>query len=224
MEMDETAKMPAAVRKTRWLRFSRAPWSEGFRLASALRWRVVTQMFYRWQFAALGPGSTIRRPIMLAGTQFIKLGARVQIRDGVRLEAMQTNEKRTPFLQIGDDTNIEQFVHIVCHSRLTIGPRVSIAGHSAILDVTHPYDDMSPLAKIGDAILDEDSFVEIGEGSLLGFGVVVLPNVRIGKHCVIGANSVVTRSIPDYTIAAGAPAKPVRRYDSERALWVPITR
>ena len=59
-------------------------------------------------------------------------------------------------------------------------------------------------------VADDEGFVEIGAGSFLGIGCVVLPNVRIGKGCVIGANSVVTRSIPDYSVAAGAPAVVLR--------------
>ena len=48
---------------------------------------------------------------------------------------------------------------------------------------------------------------------MLGIGTVVLPNVRIGKNCVIGANSVVTKDIPPYSVAAGAPARVIKQYD-----------
>jgi acetyltransferase-like isoleucine patch superfamily enzyme len=64
--------------------------------------------------------------------------------------------------------------------------------------------------KVGDAIVDEDSFVEIQDDVFLGFGTVVLPNVVIGRGAVIGANSVVATDIPPFTVAAGAPAKVIR--------------
>lgn len=197
-------------------------WCERQSMLSHLRWRLTTQWWYRWQFAYLGSQTTIRKPMMLAGPQFIRIGARVHIRDGVRLEAIQTHAARKPQLEIGDDVNIEQGVHIICHSRVTIGPRVSITGRCAIVDVTHPYEDVWSPLKIGDRILDEDSFVEIGEGSFLGYGAVILPNVRIGKQCVIGANSVVSQNIPDYTVAAGIPARQIRRYDAASGTWVRI--
>ncbi len=56
----------------------------------------------------------------------------------------------------------------------------------------------------------------VGHHSFLGYGSVVLPNVTIGAHCVIGANSVVTRDLPDYAVVAGAPARIIRfiRLDS----------
>jgi len=74
--------------------------------------------------------------------------------------------------------------------------------------------------KIGARIEDKDSFVEIGDGSFIGYGSVILPNVKIGTYVVIGANSVVVTDIPDYSVAAGAPAMVVKRYDREKQIWV----
>lgn len=56
----------------------------------------------------------------------------------------------------------------------------------------------------------------------MGTNVVVVGNVRIGRNCVIGANAVVTRDIPDYCVAVGTPAKVVRRYDAGRGEWVKV--
>jgi acetyltransferase-like isoleucine patch superfamily enzyme len=119
-------------------------------------------------------------------------------------------------LTIGSNTNFEQGVHIICHNRIKIGRDVSITGRCAIVDVSHPYN--GPIEeKIGNLIADEDSFVEIGDGAFLGYGAVILPNVRIDKRAVIGANSVVTRDVPDFAIAAGAPAKVIRIYANRKA-------
>lgn len=52
--------------------------------------------------------------------------------------------------------------------------------------------------------------VEIGEYSFLSTGTAVMPGVRIGKGCVVGSNSVVTKDIPDYSIAVGSPAKVIK--------------
>jgi acetyltransferase-like isoleucine patch superfamily enzyme len=136
------------------------------------------------------------------------VGESTSIRSGARIEAQPRFEHRTPRLSIGSNTNIEQNVHIMCQSVVSIGDRVSITGHCAIVDVTHPIDVAG--VKIGDAIVDEDSFVEIQDDVFLGFGTVVLPNVVIGRGAVIGANSVVATDIPPYVIAAGAPARVLR--------------
>ncbi|MNR40369.1 putative acetyltransferase [compost metagenome] len=52
--------------------------------------------------------------------------------------------------------------------------------------------------------------VTLKSGCWIGINVVILPGVTIGKNAVIGANSVVTTSVPDFAIAVGAPAKIVR--------------
>ena len=49
--------------------------------------------------------------------------------------------------------------------------------------------------------------VEIGEYTFIGGGAAVLPGMKIGKGCVVGVNSVVTKNIPDYAIVAGVPAR-----------------
>jgi acetyltransferase-like isoleucine patch superfamily enzyme len=53
--------------------------------------------------------------------------------------------------------------------------------------------------------------VSIGDGSWLGHGTVVLPGVTIGRHVVVGANSVVTSDLPDNCVAAGVPARVIRQ-------------
>ena len=60
--------------------------------------------------------------------------------------------------------------------------------------------------------------VVIGEGSWLGEHVCVI-GASIGKNCVIGANSVVTHDVPDYSIAVGVPAKVIKRYNFNSKQW-----
>lgn len=156
----------------------------------------------------------IIHPMLILNGDCIAIGDRVLIRDGARLEALRDPYGRKPRLTVGSDTNIEQGVHIVCHCRVNIGSKVSITGRCAIVDVTHPYAGIED-SKIGAAILDEDSYVEIGDGAFLGYGSVILPNVKIGRGAVVGANSVVTRDVPDYAVVAGSPAKVIRVYRRE---------
>ncbi|HZR57824.1 MAG TPA: acyltransferase [Terriglobales bacterium] len=162
--------------------------------------------------------------MLILNPQFVSIGKRVSVRDGIRLEVVRSNDRRIPRLVIDNDTNIEQNVHIVCHSSVHIGRNVSITGNCSIVDVTHPFEDVDDPEKIGVRIRDEDSFVEIGDGCFIGFGSVILPNVRIGKCVVIGANSVVTHDIADYSVAAGAPAVVLKRYDFTKRVWVTMSK
>lgn len=57
---------------------------------------------------------------------------------------------------------------------------------------------------------------------MVGFGVQVMPGVTIGRHCVIAAGSIVTKDIPDYCVAVGAPAKVVKKYNVETKKWEKI--
>jgi acetyltransferase-like isoleucine patch superfamily enzyme len=127
-----------------------------------------------------------------------------------------------PLLTIGDNTNIEQNVHIICRSRVRIGNRVSITGNCAIVDVTHPYENVGDPKKIGERVELVDRPVEIGDDTFVGMSVMILPGSTIGRYCVIGAGSIVDGAIPDYSVAVGRPAKVVRRYDLSRNAWVRV--
>ena len=56
--------------------------------------------------------------------------------------------------------------------------------------------------------------VKVGEGALLGVGVVVIPGIKIGKWSIIGAGSVVTKDVPDYAVVVGNPAR-ILKYNHE---------
>jgi acetyltransferase-like isoleucine patch superfamily enzyme len=151
----------------------------------------------------------LESPLLVANPRHIYVGDRVLIRRGVRLEAVVAHG-RSPEIRIGEGCNIEQNVHIVSHSRVTIGRRVSITANCAIVDVTHPYDG-DPTLPIGSQITDEDSFVEIGDGCFIGIGSIILPNVQLGPRCVVGAHSVVSQSFGAGSVVAGVPARLLKR-------------
>lgn len=85
-----------------------------------------------------------------------------------------------------------------------------------ISDNLHGYSDIN--IPVNAQPIKQISTVRIGEGSWLGIGVVVI-GANIGKHCVIGANAVVTHDIPDYSVAVGIPAKVIKRYNFSTKQW-----
>jgi len=95
---------------------------------------------------------------------------------------------------------------------VTIASGVLIAGNVLIEDHFHG-DVSSSEADIepNKRILKSRGEISIGENVWIGENVVIMPGVSIGRGCVIGANSTVTKSIPDYAVAAGSPAKIIRR-------------
>ena len=114
-----------------------------------------------------------------------------------------------PVVRIGDRCLIGKGSGIVGHFSIEIGNDVWTGHHVYITDQNHGYEDITlPISRQ----TQPERAVVIGDGSWLGFGTVVLPGARIGKHVTIGANSVVTGEIPDYSVAVGVPAKVVRRH------------
>jgi acetyltransferase-like isoleucine patch superfamily enzyme len=175
--------------------------------------RIKTQTYYRAILGSVGRHTTIKRPTLLRGGRWITIGDHTFIRDGARIEAIHRDGEPEPAITIGNGVFLEQNVHMVCSSRITIGDNVAIAAGSSIVDTTHPFpsDDGG---NVGTRLLPGYGFVEIGEGTMLGVGVVVLSNVRIGARCVIGANSVVTSDVPDGSVAAGVPARIIRSLEN----------
>lgn len=123
-------------------------------------------------------------------------------------------------LSIGEGTEIGNHSTISAQNSIVIEDNVLTAPNVYIADHNHEYEDICiPICKQG-ARCSPGSRVVIGSGTWLGKNVVVAGNIKIGKNCVIGANSVVTKDIPDYCVAAGVPAKVIRKYDPETRQWV----
>ncbi len=119
--------------------------------------------------------------------------------------------KLTPNLSIGNNCYIGRFAMFACMNEICIGNDVMISDRVYIGDCNHGYS-LRDLP-IKDQYMFSNGPVSIGDGSWLGINVAVMPNVRIGKGCVIGANSVVTQDVPDYHIVAGAPARVIKAVD-----------
>ena len=81
-----------------------------------------------------------------------------------------------------------------------------------ITDCDHEYRNVD-IPIIDQGIVQRGQKVSIGEGSYIGINTVIVGNVKIGKHCVIGANSIVNKDIPDFCVAVGCPAKIIKSYN-----------
>lgn len=176
-------------------------------------WFLITQTIYKIGFHEIGKKSLIYRPLQLDKTKSISIGNNVFVAEGAWLMG---GGKKVITLRIGDRTTIGHFSHIIGLSSLTIEKDVLIADRVFISDNTHNYEKFNlPILYQGVSIL---SPVVIGEGSWICENVCIC-GASIGKHCVIGANSVVTRNIPDYCVAVGSPAKVIKKYDFESNEW-----
>lgn len=115
--------------------------------------------------------------------------------------------------EIGNHSTVSAKNKIVFEKNVLTGPHVFVSDHN------HEY--VNPniaVCKQGVKCHKNDKVI-IGEGSWIGTNVVIVGNVKIGKQCVIGANSVVTKDIPDYCVAVGIPAKVVKKYNVYTGHW-----
>ena len=124
-------------------------------------------------------------------------------------------------LYIGEGTIIDSHCHISgAQNKIVIGKEVGISERVFISTTDHRYDDITKPIKSqgfisrGDVVIDDECWIGIGSSILSG--------VNIGKHSVIGANSVVTQDISPYSVAVGNPARVIRRYDQSEKRWVRV--
>lgn len=165
-----------------------------------------------------GGASYIGLGVKIVNRGCIKFGSNVIVRPSTCIYANGTKSMvcLSDGVEIGNHSTISSVNEVIFEKDVLTGPHVFVSDHN------HEYRNIKlPVSKQG-IMSQMDSKVIVGEGSWLGTNVVVVGKVRIGKHCVIGANSVVTKDIPDYSVAAGIPAKVIKRYDFEKEEWMRV--
>jgi len=163
------------------------------------------------KFGAFGERSVICfPPTTLVNERYIRIGANTMIGPHVSLSAGMVPGQQCmsdPVVSIGDRCLIGRASGIVGHLSIVIEDDVWTGHHVYITDQNHGYEDLD--LPISMQSMPERP-VHIGAGSWLGHGTVVLPGAVIGKHVVIGANSVVRGEIPDNCVAAGNPVRVIK--------------
>ena len=166
------------------------------------------------RFGSFGSGTCIRWPTgYVFGERWIHLGEDTLVGSHVTLSAGMVPGQQMvtdPVVRIGDRCLIGRGSAIVGHLSIDIGDDVFTGMNVYITDQNHGYEDLD--MPIGTQLPSEDPVV-IGADSWIGSGAVILPGARIGRHVVVGANSVVRGEIPDYSVVVGSPGRVVRRHD-----------
>jgi len=159
-------------------------------------------------FRYWGSKSTLEPNAKLVSPFLIEVGDKVYICEHSWLNAKDFGGKGESTLKIGNGTYIGRFVQINAWKEVVIEENVLISDRVFISDADHNF------SNINEPIIQQEDYykgaIKLKTGCWLGIGVVKLPGVTIGKNSVVAANSVVTKSVPDYSVVAGSPAKIIR--------------
>ena len=170
------------------------------------------------QFMEIGRGARVCPPFRFSGLHQICLGEGAIVHRDCWIQTTVSDDKEASAkLRIGAGAGIGMGACISAAREIVIGDYVLMGRNVYISDHAHAFEDVAvPIMNQG---LNAIAPVSIGRETWLGQNVVVLPGVTIGRHCVIGANSVVNSSIPDLSVAVGAPARVIKRYNREAGAW-----
>jgi acetyltransferase-like isoleucine patch superfamily enzyme len=150
----------------------------------------------------------------------ITLGNSVSVGEHAWLNVATGDPAGEPTIVIDDNCIIATGSVISAKNRIHLERDVNIAQQVLIMDHNHAYEDIEePIIQQG---ITKGGRIRIGEGSWIGHGAAIVCSrgeLTIGRHCVVSANSVVTRSIPDYSVVFGMPATIIRQYDPEARAW-----
>lgn len=165
----------------------------------------------------LGPGAYIVSPFRLDGPAAIDIGAGTFMQRGGWLYCGGIDSAQPPSLTLGKHCVFGYNNHITCVRSVDIGDFVLTANNVYISDNVHGYEDISRPVMQQPVVFK--GAVSIGSGSWIGENAAII-GARIGRNCVVGANSVVTHDVPDFSVVAGVPARVIRQYDPETDSWV----
>lgn len=179
-------------------------------------WHIIQRKIYSFYIRNLCNCSNVYfEPTMryLRGVEYISIGEDCRFGRKAILTALQSyaNYRYNPSIKIGNGCNFGDYIQITSINDIEIGDNVLTGKWVLITDHSHGSTTyMDAIIPPNSRKLISKGRVRIGNNVWIGDKVTVLPNVKIGEGSIIGANSVITKDIPPYSVAVGNPAKVIK--------------
>lgn len=192
-----------------------------FHLLGKIYTLILKRKFYHF-----GAGSIIKPFLNSANEQYISIGDKVDIGAFCRItvstdfgghKVASANKIR---LKIGNNVSIGNNTFISANNSVEIGNNIIMSTNVFITDHNHGFDDVNK--SIHEQPLSEGGWIKIGDNVFLGEKCTILRNVVIGERAVVGANAVVIKDVPAYSMVVGNPARPIKRYDFNQKCWTKV--
>ncbi len=182
--------------------------------------KLVCFLYYFLRFRDFKFGSVLCKPRLLINAKKISIGKATKIERDAVLYCVSTyhNQAYNGIIVIGNNCYINSTFNITCTGYVKIEDNVTIAYNVSIFDNIHGTD--PSIGNYNRQPLIKRPQITIADGAWIGANCFIMSSV--GKCSIIGANSVVTKPVPDYCIAAGNPARVIKRYDFEKRKWVKV--
>jgi len=173
--------------------------------------RILFTGYYSNSFKKFGSNSVIKSQFHAVGNKFISIGNNVSIGERVCITAWNKSEY-LPEIIIGNNVDIGDDCHITAINKIKIGNNVLFGKKITISDNSHGSCDNNEELKLhpSQRVVTSKGEVIINDNVWIGDKATILPNITIGKGAIVGANSVVTKNVPNHCIVAGNPAKIIK--------------